>query len=130
MAMYNQLKLSTPLLATLLALAGCGDTQTEPDASATPTANATAAMGEMAGMQAATDTIKAKSTGTITALDKRAGKVTLDHEAIPEAKWPAMTMGFDADPALLGELSVGDRVAFDVEIAGSSGKVTAITKQQ
>ena len=59
-----------------------------------------------------------------------AGKVTLNHEAIPEAEWPAMTMGFNADPALLGDLEVGDRVAFDIEIAGSSGKVTAISKQQ
>lgn len=124
--MYSQLKRSTPFLAAVFALAGCGDTQTEPDASATPTGNATAAMGEM---QATTDSIKAKSSGTITALDKEAGKVTLDHEPIPEAEWPAMTMGFDADPALLGDLTVGDRVAFDVEIAGSSGKVTAISKQ-
>ena len=40
-----------------------------------------------------------------------------------------MTMGFAADPALLGDLQVGDKVAFDVEITGTSGKVTAITKQ-
>ena len=124
--MYSQLKRSTPFLAALLALAGCGDTQTEPDANATPTGNATAAMGEM---DASATPIQAKSTGTITALDREAGKVTLNHEAIPEAEWPAMTMGFDADPALLGDLEVGDRVAFDVEIAGSSGKVTAISKQ-
>ena len=124
--MYSPLKRSTPFLAALLALAGCGDTQTEPDANATPTGGATAAMGEM---DASATPIQANSTGTITALDKEAGKVTLNHEAIPEAEWPAMTMGFEADPALLGDLEVGDRVAFDIEIAGSSGKVTAITKQ-
>lgn len=127
--MYIQPKRSIPVLAALLALAACGDTQTEPDASATPTNDTTAAMGEMGGMQAETSAIKAKSAGTITALDKIAGKVTLDHEPIPEAKWPAMTMGFDADPAALADLKVGDRVAFDVEIAGSSGKVAAIQKQ-
>ena len=125
--MYSQLKCRTALLAALLALAGCGDTQTHQDATATPNDNATTAMGEMD--QSATP-IQAESTGTITALDKEAGKVTLNHEAIPEAEWPAMTMGFNADPALLGDLEVGDRVAFDIEIAGSSGKVTAISKQQ
>lgn len=126
--MYSQLKRSTPFLAALLVLAGC-DSQTEPDATATPTGNATAAMGQMGGTQAASAPVKAKSTGTITALDQPGGKVTLDHKPIPEAEWPAMTMGFDADPALLGDLKVGDRVAFDIEITGSSGKVTAISKQ-
>ena len=124
--MYSQLKRSTPFLAVLLALAGCGDSPSEPDATATPADSATAPMGEM---DAGATPIQARSAGTITALDKEAGKVTLDHEAIPEAEWPAMTMGFDADPALLGDLEVGDRVAFDIEIAGSSGKVTAISKE-
>ena len=124
--MYSQLKRSTPFLAALLALAGCGDSQSEPDATATPTHNATAAMGKM---EPGATPVQARSSGTITALDQEAGKVTLNHEAIPEAEWPAMTMGFDADPALLGDLEVGDRVAFDVEIAGSSGKVTAISKE-
>ena len=127
--MYSQLKRSTPILAALLALAGCGDGQSEPDATATPTGDATATMGEMGEPGASATPIRAKSTGTITALDKDAGRVTLNHEAIPEAEWPAMTMGFDADPTLLGDLNVGDRVAFDVEIAGSSGRVTAISKQ-
>ena len=124
--MYSQLKRSTPFLAALLALAGCGDSPSEPDATATPTDNATAAMGKM---EPGATPVQARSSGTITALDQEAGKVTLNHEAIPEAEWPAMTMGFDADPALLGDLEVGDRVAFDVEIAGSSGKVTAISKE-
>ena len=126
--MHNQLKRSTPFIAALLVLAGC-DTQTQPDATATPTGNAMVPTGQMSETQAASNPVKAKSTGTITALDKPGGKVTLDHEAIPEAEWPAMTMGFNADPALLGDLKVGDRVAFDVEIAGSSGKVTANSKQ-
>ena len=121
-----QLKLSTPLFVALLALTGCGDTQTEPPPSETETAGET---GAMAGMEASATPIMAKGTGTITALDMEAGKVTLDHAAIPEAEWPAMTMGFAADPALLSDLEVGDSVAFDIEIAGSNGKVTAITKQ-
>lgn len=124
--MYYLPERSTPLFAALLVLAGCGDTKSEPEATESP-ATQTGEMGEMAGMESAP--IKAKSTGTITALDKAAGRVTLDHEAIPEAEWPAMTMGFDADPAILGDVEVGDKVAFDIEIAGSSGNVTAITKE-
>ena len=123
--MYSPLKRSTPILAAVLAMTACGDSQSEPDAAATSAANATAAMGEM---DTGATRIQAKSTGAITALDKEAGRVTLNHEAIPEAEWPAMTMGFDADPALLGGLEVGDRVSFDVEISGSSGKVTGISK--
>lgn len=40
-----------------------------------------------------------------------------------------MTMGFGADPAILGDVEVGDKVAFDIEITGSRGRVTAITKE-
>jgi Cu(I)/Ag(I) efflux system protein CusF len=126
--MNNLPKCSAPLLAVLLVLAGCGDTTNEPEATESPAAQ-TGEMSEMGGMETASAPIMAKSTGTITALDKTAGKVTLDHAAIPEAEWPAMTMGFDADPAILGDVEVGDKVAFDVEIVGSSGKVTALAKQ-
>lgn len=123
-------KCSLPLVAVLLALAGCNDTPTTPEADATATDGAMAGMSDtQAAPTTVPTTVKAKSTGTITAIDATAGTVTLDHAAIPEAKWPAMAMGFSADPALLGDLKVGDKVAFDVEIAGSSGKVTAITKE-
>lgn len=126
--MYCLPKRSAPFLAVMLVLAGCGDTTSEPVATETQAAQ-TGEMSEMTGMETASAPIKATSTGTITALDRAAGRVTLDHEAIPAAEWPAMTMGFDADPAILGDVEVGDKVAFDIEIAGSSGKVTTITKE-
>lgn len=124
--MNSLFKRSIPLAAALLTLAGCNDTQTEPEADAASTDSAMAGMGET---EAAATPVMAKSTGTITAIDTAAAKVSIDHAAIPEVEWPAMTMGFAADPALLGDLQVGDKVAFDVEITGTSGKVTAITKQ-
>jgi Cu(I)/Ag(I) efflux system periplasmic protein CusF len=123
--MNDRFKRSIPVVAALLAVAGCNDSQSAPKASATA-GNAMAGMNNDATAAAP---IKAKSTGTVTALDKDAGTVTLDHQPIPEARWPAMTMGFAAEPALLAGLEVGDRVAFDVEITGSSGKVTSISKQ-
>ena len=128
--MYSQLKRSISLGAALLVLAGCSDAQPEPEVTESPAGQ----MGEMDQTkmpmaQGESQTVATKSTGTITAIDAEAGKVTLNHAAIPAAEWPAMTMAFEVDPTLLGDLAVGDQVAFDVEIAGSSGRVTAITKR-
>jgi len=71
----------------------------------------------------------AKGVGVVTAIDKTAGTITLDHEAIPEAGWPAMTMGFKAAPALLDGVAIGDKVAFDLKLHDGSGEVTAISKR-
>ena len=91
--------------------------------------------------QAARDIVRAASrrqrgaqscgqgTGTVTAIDAKAGQVTLDHSAIPEAGWPAMTMSFGADPAILSAIGVGDKVAFDMTTANGTPKITAITHQ-
>ncbi|MGI8943877.1 MAG: copper-binding protein [Qipengyuania sp.] len=91
-----------------------------------------AAMDEMPGdggmMDASGDQQSASSTGTVTAIDARAGKVTLDHAAIAEANWPAMTMEFDARSELLEDIEVGDKVVFDVSIKDGGGEVTAIRK--
>ena len=128
--MYSQLKRSISLGAAPLVLAGCSDPEPEPEATESPAVQ-TGGMDGVADMpmeQDESETVTAKSTGTITAIDAEAGRVTLDHAAIPAAEWPAMKMAFDVDPTLLGDLAVGDRVAFDVEISGSSGKVTAISK--
>ncbi|KSB90463.1 hypothetical protein AS593_13365 [Caulobacter vibrioides] len=51
--------------------------------------------------------------GVVRAIDAKAGKVTLAHEAIPALKWPPMTMAFKvADPALLKDLGVGTKIRF------------------
>lgn len=71
----------------------------------------------------------AAGTGTVTAVDTAAGKITLDHAPIAEAGWPAMTMTFDAKPAVLDNVAVGDKVAFDLTLKGGAGEVTAIRKQ-
>src|SRR3546814_17109269 len=73
--------------------------------------------------------ILAKGHGTVTAIDKGAGTITLAHGPIPEAKWPAMTMAFQAAPAIADNAPVGDIVDFDRKITGSSGEVTALTRQ-
>jgi Cu(I)/Ag(I) efflux system protein CusF len=124
-------------LAALLAttsLAACGRKTEAPLA---PAARAPAAMpaptpavsGDMAGMDMAPADKMAKGVGVVKAIGKAAGTITLDHEAIPEAGWPAMTMGFKIAPALLYGIAVGDKVAFDLKLHDGSGEVTAITKQ-
>lgn len=53
------------------------------------------------------------TTGTVTAVDPSAGRVTLEHEPVPTLDWPAMTMQFKAaDPGLLKETKVGDEIRF------------------
>lgn len=112
-------------LAALLAttsLAAC-DRKTE-----APAAPAPAASNAMAGMVMAPADKMAKGVGVVKAIDKTAGTITLDHEAIPEAGWPAMTMGFKIAPALLDGIAVGDKVDFDLKLRDGSGEVTAISK--
>lgn len=123
-------------LAVALTLAACGQ-KTEEQAQA-PAANemaantAAAPAGDsMAGMNMASSEVAktAKGKGTVTAVDAAAGAITVDHEPIPEANWPAMTMAFKATPALAQSVKVGDKVAFDLTLANGGGEITAIQKQ-
>jgi Cu/Ag efflux protein CusF len=83
----------------------------------------------MAGMDMSAGAKMAKGTGTVTAIDAKASTITLNHGPIPEANWPAMTMGFKAAPAIAQSVKVGDKVAFDLKLQGGAGEVTAIQKQ-
>ena len=102
--------------------AACGKKAEAPVAAETNQAAPAAAMsGDMGNMTMAP--------AAITAIDKAAGTITLDHGPIPEAKWPAMTMAFKAAPAITDAAKVGDKVDFDLTLTGSAGEVTAIHKQ-
>jgi Cu/Ag efflux protein CusF len=115
----------------LASIAACGQQSTD-DSGAQPAkvdAEAAAAgMGNMENMPMPEAGKVAKGTGTVTALDKAAGKITLDHGPIPEADWPAMTMAFTAKPEVLEDVSVGDRVDFDLLVKRGTGEVTAVRK--
>ncbi|MBN8812328.1 MULTISPECIES: copper-binding protein [unclassified Sphingomonas] len=123
------------MITPAMLLAACGEkaatnataanTSTETPATMAGTDNMSGDMGNMAMPDAKT----AKGSGTVTAIDKAAGTITLDHGAIPEAGWPAMTMAFKAAPALLDSVKVGDKVAFELALKDGSGEVTSITKQ-
>jgi Cu(I)/Ag(I) efflux system protein CusF len=120
------------------ALAACGQKPAEPPlpsdtpmsaASIAPVVSA-APSSDMAGMDMAPAAKTAKGTGVVTAVDKTAGTITLDHGPIPKAGWPAMTMAFKASPAsLLDQVKVGDHVAFDLRLKDGSGEVTAVSKR-
>src|SRR5204863_6179557 len=92
-----------------------------------PAAAPAAPAADMAAMPVAADAKMAKGTGTVTAVT--ADTVTIDHAPIPEANWPAMTMGFKAAPELAKSVKVGDKVAFDLKLQGGAGEITAIKKQ-
>ena len=115
----------TVLLAALAVLqvghSGCGTNTETPEAEATSEA--------MPDMKMEAEAKMAQGTGTVTAIDAAAGKITLDHGPIPAVGWPAMKMGFSIKPELLEGVAVGDKVDFDLSVTGSAGAVTAIKKQ-
>ena len=114
------------LIALLFGLSGCDKKPEAPKAEASKAAASTDAMSNMA-MPAGSK--MGKGSGTVTAVDATAGKITLDHGAIPAVGWPAMKMGFSAKPDVLNGVAVGDKVDFDVTVTDSVGEVTAIKKQ-
>ena len=111
--------------AMAIALSGCDKKPEAPKADAPRVAASTDAMTNMAMPEGSK---MGKGTGTVTAVDATAGKITLDHGAIPAVDWPAMKMGFSAKPNLLKGIAVGDKVDFDLTVTGSAGEVTAIKK--
>lgn len=114
------------LIALTITLAGCEKKPEGPKAEATePAAPAEA----MSGMVMPEGSKMGKGTGTVTAIDATAGKITLDHEAIAAVGWSAMEMGFSAKPDLLKGIAVGDKVDFDLTVTGNAGEVTAIRKR-
>lgn len=132
----KRLVLIASALTATVALAACNKADTAAQApvaapEATPVASAPTASGSMAGMNmTSSDAAKmAKATGTVTAVDGQAGTITVSHGPIPEANWPAMTMGFKAAPNLVQAVKPGDKVAFELKLASGSGEITAIQKQ-
>lgn len=74
-------------------------------------------------------TVSGRGAGLVTAIDKTAGKITLDHGPIPEANWPAMTMGFEAEPEMLDKIAVGDKVKFEMTMLQGKASISWIRPQ-
>ena len=115
----------TALIALPIGLSGCDK---KPEAPKVEAPKAAATADAMSNMEMPVGSKMGKGSGTVTAVDAVAGKITLDHGAIPDVGWPAMKMGFSAKPDLLKGVAVGDKVDFDLTVSGSAGEVTAIRK--
>ena len=66
---------------------------------------------------------------TVEKVDTGAGKITLDHGAIPNLNMDAMTMVFRAqDPAILKSVKAGDKVQFQADRVNGQLSVISIRK--
>lgn len=65
----------------------------------------------LVGTFAHAETVK----GQVTRVDAAKNIVTIKHAGIPSLDQPAMTMGFQADPAAIKSLNEGDAVTFTPE---------------
>ena len=131
------MKIRIAILAAVL-LAGCSRDNAPADASrgdaapapaAETRSTAAAALGAPSNAQASPDAsvaVEAFGMGTVTAINAATGKVTIDHGPIDALHWPAMTMAFDASPAVLGSVREGDRVRFEFTQQGRTGTISKL----
>jgi Cu(I)/Ag(I) efflux system protein CusF len=110
------------------ALAACSQTEATTETAAAPAPAPAAPASDMRGMAMGADEKIAKGSGAVTAVDATAGVVTIDHGPIPEANWPAMTMGFKAPADIARQLKAGDKIDFDLKIKDGAGEITAVRK--
>jgi len=71
---------------------------------------------------------QASASGEVRRVDAAGGKVTLIHGAIPDLQLPAMTLVYQAPPALLQGLQPGDKVSFSARRQDNNYVITAISK--
>lgn len=65
---------------------------------------------------------------TVEKVDPAAGKVTLDHEAVPNLGMDAMSMVWRADAGALKGIKAGDKVTFTGERVNGQLTASKITK--
>lgn len=70
----------------------------------------------------------ASATGEVRRVDAAAGRVALKHGAISALELPAMTLVYQAAPALLVDISPGDRVRFTAQRQNGVYVVIEISK--
>lgn len=65
-------------------------------------------------MQMASSEVGHQGVGVIKAVNTKAGKVQISHEAIADLSWPPMTMWFALRDPLPLDIKVGDAVRFEL----------------
>lgn len=71
---------------------------------------------------------QATATGEVRRIDAQAGKIAIKHGAIAELGLGAMTLVYQIDPALLGNVQPGDKVKFTARREAGQYVVVAISK--
>jgi Cu(I)/Ag(I) efflux system periplasmic protein CusF len=85
-------------------------------------------MKQMPGMGDAKQETTTSVIGTITSINAADRRVTFNHCAIPEIKWPAMKMEFPVVPSVdLSKVKVGDKVRFTLSGSKNSYTVQSIS---
>ena len=67
--------------------------------------------------------------GTIEAIDRERGQVTIAHDAVPTLKWPAASMAFEARREQFEGLAVGDRVGISFQEEGGQAALVSIERR-
>jgi Cu(I)/Ag(I) efflux system protein CusF len=89
--------------------------------------NAAAQMSSMAPMTPASVAPGYMSEGEVKNVDKDAGKLTIKHGELKNLGMPGMTMVFRVkDPAMLGQVKVGDKIHFVADKVGGTLTVTSL----
>jgi len=83
------------------------------------------------GASAPAETDAKLAEGTVKKIDKSAGKLTIAHGPLESLGMPPMTMVFRAaDPGLLDQVKVGDKIRFAAEKVGGALTVTSLEAVQ
>lgn len=111
-------------LTSIVALAGCNQSAGPKQPAASGVAG-----NNMAGKAVPAKMKHGTGSGTVTAIDAKAGTITLDHGKVVELGWPAMEMGFGAKSDTLDGIAVDDEVEFEFDWNGTTGEITSIKKR-
>ena len=85
-------------------------------------------MQQMPGVGDMKQETTASATGTVTAIDAAAHKITFNHGPISEIKWPAMKMEFPVASSVdISKVKVGDKVSFTLSGSKNSYTVQSIS---
>jgi Cu(I)/Ag(I) efflux system periplasmic protein CusF len=72
------------------------------------------------------DTQSGHAVGVVTAINKAANTLTIATEAVPELKWPAMTMDYKVAGTAAANISSGQKVNFEFTGKGMDVTITKI----
>lgn len=72
---------------------------------------------------------KASATGTVRAIDRENATITIAHDPVPQLRWPAMVMPFNASGEQMQQVAVGDKVSFEFTSSAAAAALVSIEKR-